>query len=277
MSSIFSRWRGGLGLGVVVALLLPVAAQAQPFPARLIRDLAPGSTNPRLMTPLGSNVVFVADGDQGEEIWVSDGRPDPVATQKIYGFLSGQGQVVEMTAWNDAVFFVVDEGFNGVRLFTSDGTSPGTRPFLPQGSFFPHQVRRLTASGPFLYFVGADVFGNVTLWKTDGRPEGTLPVDGIPFQHEPSALADLGGTLLFVAGRLDSFGEVWRSDGTPGGTSAIASIHPAGALASGIGGFTVVDGQAYFAADDGIHGRELWRTDGMPFGTLLLPEIEPGR
>jgi ELWxxDGT repeat protein len=32
----------------------------------------------------------------------------------------------------------------------------------------------------------------------------------------------------------------------------------------------------YFAADDGVHGREPWSTDGTPDGTQLLADLAPG-
>ena len=41
-------------------------------------------------------------------------------------------------------------------------------------------------------------------------------------------------------------------------------------------GFVEADSLMYFAADDGIHGRELWRTDGTPGGTYMVKDITPG-
>src|SRR5262245_5965790 len=45
------------------------------------------------------------------------------------------------------------------------------------------------------------------------------------------------------------------------------------------GGFasylTDVNGELYFAANDGVHGVELWKSDGTPGNTLMVADINP--
>ena len=39
--------------------------------------------------------------------------------------------------------------------------------------------------------------------------------------------------------------------------------------------FVDVNGTSFFAADDGLHGRELWKSDGTPEGTMMVKDINP--
>jgi ELWxxDGT repeat protein len=54
----------------------------------------------------------------------------------------------------------------------------------------------------------------------------------------------------------------------------VKDINPSGY--SDPGRLTALGGIGYFAADDGVHGRELWRTDGTAVGTVLVKDIRPG-
>ncbi len=55
----------------------------------------------------------------------------------------------------------------------------------------------------------------------------------------------------------------------------LKDINPT-AASSGITELEAVNGTVFFAADDGVHGRELWRSDGTAGGTILLGDIRQG-
>jgi ELWxxDGT repeat protein len=49
-----------------------------------------------------------------------------------------------------------------------------------------------------------------------------------------------------------------------------------GTVASSPSNLTAINGVTYFAADDGVVGKELWKTDGTTAGTLLIKDIYAG-
>lgn len=116
-----------------------------------------------------------------------------------------------------------------------------------------------------------------SLLRADGRPSGTIeispgpPKPVAPFDH----LVSLGTRAIFRAHMPDIGMELWTTDGTLANTGLVCDIWP-GASSAEIGPFSVINGEAWFQANDGIHGIELWKTDGTPEGTFMVKDLCPG-
>lgn len=101
----------------------------------------------------------------------------------------------------------------------------------------------------------------------------------------PQQFHRLGNVTLFWAQTPDTGMELWATDGTEAGTVLVKEIWPgpdSGVLFQSAheGSFpfdpAILNGQAYFLANDGVHGWELWKSDGTEAGTRMVKEIVPG-
>jgi len=76
----------------------------------------------------------------------------------------------------------------------------------------------------------------------------------------------------------DAYGtnnEPWVSDGTVAGTHLLRDIN-SGAASSNPDNFVDLNNTLYFAADDGVNGREFWKSDGTSAGTVQVKDINAG-
>lgn len=138
---------------------------------------------------------------------------------------------------------------------TSEGSSPSL--FCPVGDT--------------LYFSAADHLHGRELWASDGTPGGTQAIKPFAFL---SGMVIYQGILYFAAkeGGSDSV-DLWRSDGTAAGTRRVCKVNPAGD--SSISDLCVSGPILYFAATDGVSGKELCRVSG-PDDEFFLYDIELG-
>jgi len=134
-----------------------------------------------------------------------------------------------------------------------------TRPSDPQ---LPTDVNGTT------FFATTDLLFGTNVWKTDGTAAGTVRLTNIvpPDQAFFSNLTALGSKLLFA-----SQGKLWVSDGTLAGTGVIATFSPFSMPSQ----FAVLNGLAYFSANDGSSGNQLWLTDGTAAGTSMVTTVNP--
>ncbi|PJX22821.1 hypothetical protein CAP47_07290 [Psychroflexus sp. S27] len=159
-------------------------------------------------------------------------------------------------------------------------------PELIDGS--PLNAKGFTELGNRIYFNGESSNGDKWLLSTTGnevdRHPGVAPVNYSA--NDPSEMVALNGQLI-LQGRLVTTGQVNLTEYELYGfnhsathqtfdfPTKIKDINP-GVSSSSPRGMTELNGNIYFAADDGTNGRELWVTDGTEAGTQLLKDINPG-
>ncbi len=232
----------------------------------LVLDLRPGPTgafendsgwvDPRLAA-FGDQVFFLAsDGVTGTEPWLSDGTAS--GTRLVRDVWRGSGgsqgesyDPVYPVVFDGRVFFAAEDAHRGNELWSTDGTTAGTR-----------LVRDILPSG-----LGAGVMetaafdGNLVFTRDDRRepvadgwqPRGDDPA-GAAF-HDPGpprAPSVAGGRLYyFHADQNENTNGLWTSDGTVAGTRAV-------------GGW--VDGDyAWCVPGDPLHGRFLAGCQSAPY------------
>ena len=257
-------------------------------------DSAPNSSAPRNLIEFDDKLYFSAnDGENGEELFVSDGtaqgtqlladiRPDSSDDGS-----NNSSYPDEFIEFNDRLYFAADDGESGIELFVSDGTAQGTqlladiRPDSSDGGYnynsFPKYFVEFDNQ---LYF---STKGN-EFFVTDGTTEGTELVTDIDSGSEDISYFNVAyisqpiefNNKLYFAAADDGLNnkELWVSDGTAEGTELLLEIEP-GAEGSNPNEFVEFNEQLYFSANTEENGRELWVSDGTVEGTELLVDLNP--
>ncbi len=142
-------------------------------------------------------------------------------------------------------------------------------------------------SGSIMYFAANDGSSGAELWRTDGTPGGTrlvLDINPGGADSDPDHFAEVNGIVYFQANTSSHGRELWRTDGTAAGTWMVKDINPNFSSGNGAPGGTgsdpldlcAVNGILFFAASDGVNGRQLWKSDGTEAGTVMVRVINPG-
>jgi ELWxxDGT repeat protein len=254
----------------------------------MVKDINPGTANslPLYLTNVDGIVYFRAnDGTNGIELWRSNGTAAGTYMVKDIRPGTTSTAIANLYNLNGVLYFSANDGTNGLELWKSNGTSAGT--------VMVKDIEPGSASSTFAYFTTVNnklIFqaneastGN-ELWISDGTSAGTFMLKDIwpgSAGSGPRDMTNINGIIYFHG--YDPYGtgaELWRSDGTIAGTYMIKDIWP------GNNGFVGYDSQplnftnfnnlCYFAAEDGINGRELWKSDGTAAGTVMVKDINSG-
>ncbi|MBK9385077.1 MAG: hypothetical protein IPN34_09710 [Planctomycetes bacterium] len=248
--------------------------------------------DPLIATP---NEIFFAspEGLPNAGLWRSDGTvggtlhlSTAIPTSVAYG-----ANGAEYVWWRDALWFVSNSAASGYEIWTSDGTSAGTRiafELAPGNAHF--SPRLLGALGDRIYFSADDGVHGRELWSSTGTASGTSMLldlvpgsePGVPM-HTWFLALPAAQRALFLANDGVHGVEIWRTDGTPAGTVLQGDLRP-GPLSitnSRPQPPVLIGSTLLFTADDGVHGVELFALEAMAlavpfgFGCAAAPHAAP--
>ncbi|MBX2918490.1 MAG: T9SS type A sorting domain-containing protein [Ferruginibacter sp.] len=247
----------------------------------------PGYNNSKatILAKLGDKVVFTGDNfaPNNSVIWVSDGTQagtipleqfNPTAT-------AGGGPVYQLEPMNGYVYYTVVANNNKLQLRRTDGTVAGTSlvyEFSGYAGTAPEGAWMKVING-MLYFLLYDQWGTGydAIWRSDGTAAGTILLRDLGTEYFGMGyFMSAGSKVCFMTGKTANNNSVlFVTDGTAAGTVPMyefnsvysTNLYPA---------FANIGSTLYFAANDGVNGKELWKTDGTAAGTLLAAEIVPG-
>ena len=220
--------------------------------------------------PTTEGVYFLYSGnDAGCRLRFSDGTPEgttppiPLPTKCV--------GVSDLTYTDGLLYFTAYKGgSNDEILWSSDGTSAGTRPLdvLPNGFF--GSIVGLGGRAIIIRSEGDKIFDQ--LWRSDGTIEGTelfFRLDGRDLSYGNSVVV-ANGWAFFVTTSATAW-ELWSSDGSPAGTQVLLSGKQLG-FSAPLYSLTPIGDLLLFAGEDG----EPWLSDGTPAGTYRLHDVNPG-
>lgn len=228
----------------------------------------------------GGHVYFVAEGEGGDELWVSSGT-EATTRRLTVGLELGDCtddpcRPVSGAASADGHFVVfVATGAAGAEPWFSDGTPGGTRVLgdLRPGSAGSRPTR-FVAVGSTVFFVADEGEGDA-LWSVGPGAAAvrlTGPLPGL--RSEPMAVTE--DRLYFVYDRsaAEHSRGLWASDGTKEGTELVHRLAEDPGLAVEPPRLFPTDRRVFLfeLVDD---TTELSTSDGTSEGTRILAELPP--
>jgi ELWxxDGT repeat protein len=227
-----------------------------------------GGSNPTNLVSVGSKLFFLANVDNGIELYVSDGTTvGTKLTRDLYP-IQTDGFIRRMTVVDSTLYFVAHEypNYHNFELYTA--TSTQTRPrrvkdiLLGDPSSNPTNLTPL--NGELLFTVNDEIHG-MELWKSASATNADLLKDIYQGTLDAgiSTMAGYKHGVLFNA--TDDLGnELWKSGGTSASTSLVDDIRLGSTSSSPNAMFTDGD-RAFFMATS--TSTRLHYSDGKESGT----------
>lgn len=230
---------------------------------------------------VNGKLVFGAnlnDG-HGSELYISDGTV--AGTTLLKDINPGSGSSTSrffMQYGNKAVFVIFNTVASHYELWITDGSSLGTTKIVDLSMIGVESSAVLNGR---LYFEGSPLSGGaLTVWSTDGVTASQVSA----ITPNESGLTTFGDWVYFNGDATSSAisnrssgvtgWELLRTNGTV--TEIAADVNPTtnNSSWSKPTSMAALDNNLYFAADDGVHGRELMKFDGTTVS--LVKDEAPG-
>ncbi|MFN0031720.1 MAG: ELWxxDGT repeat protein [Flavobacteriales bacterium] len=225
----------------------------------------------------GNEVNFIANtGNEFSMYSIVQTFPPNLGTWgPVFGGVVGGGRLNNPDLGVGAI--IGREPFENSGRYDSDGQ---TVYYSPWGELYSNWAH----SGPFMYALDTvtyfgdagddmNILGYNTLSDEFFHPfEMPLPSD---LESNWNHLVGIGTKLIFPYDYPGAGNELVIYDSQTNTLSLLYDINP-GPESSDPTLFYFADGNAYYIADDGVHGREVWKTLGTTSTTELLADIWPG-
>jgi ELWxxDGT repeat protein len=260
----------------------------------LIHDVVTGvsSSDVESVTAYKGLVFFVARGEEGKELWSSDGTSEGTKLVSDIHPGSDSSWPQYLFVYNEWLYFSADDGVVGCdsdalslcgrELWKTDGVGSRTHRFLDVAvGEISGEPKGFVIYKNLLYFSATDGIHGRELWVTDGEPAVGNSQKILRMISDINTGADDGNPLgmvvynrhLYFSATDGTHGtELWKSDGTSHGTSLVKDINT-GAASSFPANFALSGCLLFFSANTPAFGVELWRSNGYDEGTFLLKDI----
>ena len=220
--------------------------------ATLVKD---GSSNilfnPDNLRNVNNNTLcFTTTNDNITQLWSISGGSKSATPVSLSYTPAGSNTALtgsnprNLTGIGGKLYLIADDGTNSNQLWTTDGTTAGTKELqiadstsTPGTTLKGSSPQNLTNVNNTLYFTANDGTNSNQLWTTDGTTAGTKKV------------------------------QIKDTTSTPGTT--LKGSNPQN-WTPPVGGTISTTTPLYFTADDGVHGNQLWKYDGSNYTEQLL-------
>lgn len=163
------------------------------------------------LAQLGERMVFQAvaeNGAPGSGLWSTDGTPEGTVLLREMSFptrnvpLEGAISIEGLALYAGRLYFAAQGESEGFELWSTDGTTEGTRLVRDINPHGPSSPEGFTVAGGKLYFSANDGVHGFELWESDGTTAGTRLVHDLApglTSSLPEELTAVGSRLYFRA------------------------------------------------------------------------------